>query len=121
MRFALRVGLPWLATLAFWAAFVACIDTPLEPAPPAARVQATWDPLRCGRPYRVVIELEDEGGAPSSSSSPCVRGGLTLDLAHFGVYLGRVYAWEAGQVRSVTPVRLAVDEPVLHWQVETPR
>jgi hypothetical protein len=120
MRFVIYILAPWLATLAFWSTFSACIDTPYEPLPPAARIQASWDPLACGDPHRVAIELEDEGGATTSASTPCARGGLTLDLDHFGVYRGRVYAWEAGEVRSVTPVRLEVDQSIVHWQITTP-
>jgi hypothetical protein len=38
------------------------------------------------------------------------------------VYVGRVYAWTAGEpIRSITPVRLDVDEPIVHWLVATPR
>lgn len=124
MRFVIYIGSSCLATLAFWTIFIAtlsaCLDTPLAPSPPAARIQASWDPLACGPPHRVAIELEDDGGAEVSSSAPCTLGGIALDLAHFGVYRGRVYAWEAGEIRSVTPVRLDVDQPVLWWQVETP-
>ena len=121
MRFVRLVAASWFATFAFWSTFAACIDTPADPSIPAARVQASWDPLACGDPHRVVIELEDEGGSASASSTPCARGGLAIDLDHFGLYRGRVYAWDAGTVRSVTPVQLNVDHAVLHWQVVTPR
>ena len=106
----------------FWAAFVACIDSPpATDAMASARVVVQWDPLACGAPHRIAIELEDEEGRPLSSSAPCALGGLSLGVPHFGVYLGRVYAWTAEQpIRSVMPVRIDVDEPIVRWQVATP-
>jgi len=121
MRVLAFIACPWLATLAFWSTFVACIDAPLPEHPAAARVIVSWDPLACGEPHRIAIELVDEDGAPVSSSVPCVVGGITLDVPQFGVYLGRVYAWEAGEpIRSVVPVRLFVDEPIVRWILTTP-
>ena len=52
------------------------------------------------------------------------RGMLTLDAPHFGIYRGRIYAWEladSAQIRSVMTIRLAVDEPILRWWVATPK
>ena len=112
---------PWLATLLFWLSFSACIDTPMPDDPPIARVIVVWDPLACGAPHRVVVELEDHAGAKLSSSTACATGSITIDTPHFGTYYGRIYAWEAGEsIRSVTPVRLVVDEPVVRWIVATP-
>lgn len=113
---------PVFATLVFWSTFVACIDTPLVDGPPIARVVASWDPLACGEPHRVVVELADDAGAEVSASAPCASGGLSVDVPHFGVYYGRVYAWAPGDpMRSVVPVRLVVDEPVVQWAIEPPR
>lgn len=121
MRLVLLVLSPWLATLAFWLCFTACIDTPMPSDPPIARVIVVWDPLGCGEPHRVAVELEDFDGNKLSSSTACATGSITLDTAHYGVYYGRIYAWEAGKdIRSVTPVRLNVDEPIVRWLVATP-
>lgn len=113
MRIVLLVGL---------ALFTGCIEQPLPDLTPQARVVAAWDPLQCGDPHRVVIELEDELGVPASRSVPCELGGVSVDLAHWGVYRGRIYAWEIGpEIRSVLSVRLEVDAPIIHWFVDTPR
>ena len=110
------------ASAAFWLTFGACVDVPQPREVPQARVVASWDPLACGRPHRVVIELEDEAGAPLTLSAPCALGGLTIDAPHFGIYRGRIYAWELGEaIRSIVPVELAIDEPLIRWMVETPR
>lgn len=112
---------PSLATLAFWCLFTACIDTPESDPDPIARVVVVWDPLSCGDPHRIAVELEDVDGYKLSSSTPCNAGSLTIDTPHFGLYYGRVFAWEAGQdIRSITFVRLFVDEPVMRWLVATP-
>jgi hypothetical protein len=102
--------------------FGGCVDAPvIEPEPPS-RIVAVWDPLACGDPHRVVVELEDDDGARASTSVPCELGGATLDLRHWGVYRGRIYAWTLGPtIRSVVPVRLDVDAEIIHWYVETPR
>ena len=74
------------------------------------------------KPHRVVVELEDEDGAPVSASVPCELGGITLDVRHWGIYRGRIYAWTLGpEIRSVMTVRLEIDSPILWWTVETPR
>lgn len=115
------VVFPWIATSVFWLAFTACIDSPMPDEPALARVIVAWDPLACGEPHRVAVELEDQDGIKLSSSTPCTAGSLTLEARHFGVYYGRVYAWEAGKdIRSVTPVRIFVDEPVTRWLIVTP-
>lgn len=111
-----------VATALFWLTFGACVDAPLPPDPPQARLVASWDPLVCGDPHRVVVELEDADGVPLSRSAPCAVGGLSLDVPHFGIYQGRVYAWASGPtMRSVEPVHLTIDEPVVQWLVDTPR
>jgi hypothetical protein len=117
----------WIATtfattLAFWTCFGACVDAPLPPGPPQAKIVAAWDPLACGEPHRVAVELEDDAGAPLSASAPCSIGGLTIDAPHFGVYRGRIYAWQLGEPeRSSVDVHLVVDEPIVRWDVATPR
>lgn len=121
MRLAILVAPPWLATALFWFTFVACLDGPLPDEAPIPRVIVSWDPLACGPPHRVVVELEDEAGVSLSGSTPCATGSLTLDAPHFGIYRGRIYAWVAGEaIRSVTTVRLAVDDIVVRWIVATP-
>jgi hypothetical protein len=125
MRLFISIASPWFATALFWLAFVACIDSPLPPAsPPAARVVTTWDPLVCGEPHRVVIELADDEGTMVSTSTPCSHATLSVDVPHFGTYYGRIYAWVLGgdpTIRSELPVELVVDQPVMRWIVQTPR
>jgi hypothetical protein len=123
MRFFHCVAVPWLSSLVFWSLAIACVDAPLSASDivPFARVIITWDPAACTEPHRVVIELEDDAGAPLSSSAPCAIGGLAFDAPHFGIYRGRIYAWQAGEpIRSQMPVRLVVDEPIVRWIVSTP-
>jgi len=122
MRLLVSLGSPVLVSIVCWAALAACIDDPPEgEAPQGARIVVQWDPLACGVPHRVAIELADEEGRPISSSAPCALGGLVLEAPHLGVYVGRVYAWTAGQpIRSITPVQLDVDERIVRWLVATP-
>ena len=99
----------------------ACIDEPLPPDPPAAHVVASWDPLACGEPHRVVLELADEAGAQFSLSTPCPLGELVFDAPHFGTYRGRIYAYVPGAPdRSESPVEIVVDQPIVDWPVATP-
>jgi hypothetical protein len=112
---------PLFVAAALWSLQAACIDTPPEPGPVVARVVAAWDPLACGAPHRVVLELEDDIGEPRSASMPCNLGSLTLDVPHLGRYQGRIYAWALdAPVRSAMPVEVMVDQPIVHWFVETP-
>ena len=121
MRLLARAAPTALLSLACGSAFVACLDAPSFETPPSARIVVSWDPRACGAPHRIAVELEDEAGLPLSSSVPCALGSLALEAPHFGVYLGRVYAWTADQpIRSITPVRLDVDEPIVRWLVATP-
>ena len=104
----------------------ACVDMEVPDVEPQARLVAVWDPLLCGEPHRVAFELEDERGAPLSRSVPCALGGMTLDVPHWGVYRGRLFAWDLepsaeAVIRSVVAVRIEIDAPVIHWFVETPR
>lgn len=116
------IGSTTLATVAFWSLFGACVDAPLPRDEPQARVIAAWDPLQCGDPHRVVIELEDDDGIPLSASAPCVLGEVTLDAPRLGRYRGQIYAWTVDDtVRSATAVELAIDAPVMRWVVPTPR
>ncbi|HEX7837199.1 MAG TPA: hypothetical protein VF469_07025 [Kofleriaceae bacterium] len=117
----LLLGSPWLVAVLAWTALAACLDTPVAGGPSLARLVVAWDPLACGEPHRVVIELADETGAPLSASAPCNLGGLTVDVSHFGSYHGRLYAWALdAPVRSVMPVELVIDQPITHWDVATP-
>ena len=113
---------PLVAAALLWTAFAACIDDPPDPGPSVARLVVVWDPLACGAPHRIAIELADEAGVPLSASTPCNIGGLTVDLSHLGSYHGRIYAWSLdAPARSITLVDLVIDQPIVHWQVETPR
>jgi hypothetical protein len=96
-------------------------------APPAheaalAALVTTWDPLACGDPHRVAVELADDAGATSSASAPCDLGVVTLDVAHVGAYTGRVYAWAIGEpTRSITPIAVTIErEGVTRQHVATP-
>jgi len=124
VRLTLTLPLPLALTVALIAAqLAACIDEgPDEDAPPAARIVATWDPLACSdEQHRVVIELEDEDGAEIAASALCRIGGLTLEAPRWGLYHGRIYTWVLGEpIRSITPVLLVIDAPVVHWQLTTP-
>ncbi len=116
---------PLLLSAAFWACFGACvggcIDAPADPPEPIARIHASWDPSACGAPHRVVVDLEDDDGAPLAGSVPCNRGGLTLEATHFGRYRGRIFAWTLGEPdRAEVPVDLIVDAQVVHWLLSTP-
>lgn len=104
----------------------ACVDSPVPDSEPQSRLVAVWDPVACGEPHRVVFELEDEHGSPLARSVPCEIGGVSIDVPHWGVYRGRIYAWdlepsEPPEIRSVVAVRLDIDAPIVHWYVETPR
>jgi len=109
---------PVIAGVVFWGVFGACVDVAPMPAMPQAKLVASWDPLACGAPHRVAVELEDDDGAMLSSSAPCALGALTLDVPHFGIYRGRVYAWTLGAPeRTIAPVDLAIDAPVVRLQL----
>ena len=106
---------------------VACtiIVPPTPDAQPLARVEATWDAADCGTPHRVVLELEDKAGAPLSTAVACDIGVASLDLRHWGVYLGRIYAKYAqsvgNEVRDEEKLQVDVDAPVVEIAVDTPR
>lgn len=121
----LMMDLRSLSVLVFAIAFAAqpaCLTTlPDDDRPPAARVVVQWDPLACGEPHRVVLELEHDDGTDASSSVPCVIGSMTIDLPQWGIYFGRFYGWMAGEpLRREEPVTLTVDAPVIHWQLSEP-
>ena len=100
----------------------ACLDEPLAPGPSAARLIVGWDPLACGDPHRVALELDDDSGARQSVSAPCNLGGLGLGISHYGIYRGRIYAWALdAPARTSTPVELTIDQPIVEWFVATPR
>lgn len=112
---------PWFVAALAWTALAACLDAPVDHGPSVARLVVAWDPLACGEPHRIVIELADETDAPVSASTPCNLGGLTIDVSHFGSYHGRLYAWALdAPVRSVTPVELVIDQPITRWEVAPP-
>ena len=102
----------------------ACIDAPPDPGPiggGGARLVVAWDPLACGEPHRVAIELADDAGAEVSGSTPCSLGGLAIDLPHLGSYHGQIYAWApAAPMRSVAPLEVEVDQAIVRRQVATP-
>jgi len=116
----IRCSPRWGAVL-FWAVFAACLDTPGAPGSAVARLVVAWDPLACGAPHRVAVELDDEADVRVSASTPCSLGAVTVDVAHTGAYHGRVYAWAIGEpVRSVTPLEVVIDQAVVRRQVATP-
>ena len=129
------VGSAVLGTAIFWLLFgscvlggclAGCLDTPQPATEPQARLLTSWDPLACGDPHRVVLELEDFDGAKLSQSVPCEIGEMSIDIRHWGIYSGRIYAWmlDAGSgavIRSEKPVHLDIDAPIVQWVVETPR
>lgn len=99
----------------------ACLDEPLPTGEAAARLVVSWDPLACGEPHRVAVEIADEAGAQRAASSPCNLAGVTLDVGRYGVYRGRVYAWAlAAPVRSEAALEVMIDEPVVRWRIATP-
>jgi len=101
-----------------------CLDElPDDPTPPAARLVTAWDPLRCQHErQRVVVELEDDDGFAISSSAACRIGSVTIDARKWGFYTGRVYSWMLGEpIKSVVPVTIAIDAPVIRWWVATPQ
>ena len=70
---------------------------------------------------RVVVELEDDDGREVRSSAPCAVGRLTLEASTWGLYRGRIYTWVLDRpIRSIAPVQLVVDAPVVYWQLTTP-
>src|SRR5256885_6990818 len=94
--------------------FAGCLDTPVESGPAIARLVVAWDPLACGAPHRIAIELADEAGVSVSVSTPCNLGGLTVDVAHLGTYHGRIYAWALDvPMRSVTPIDVVIGQPIV--------
>jgi hypothetical protein len=110
------------------AALAACVDLPAGPpggddgAPAVARLIVAWDPLDCGAPHRVAVELADDDGVGVSASTPCSLGGLSVDVAHLGRYRGRIYAWaSAAPLRSEAPIDVAIDQPIVRWTAATPR
>jgi hypothetical protein len=113
---------PVLAGALFWMLFGACVaDVPDEPEP-VSRLLLSWDPLACGEPHRVVLQLEDEAGDPIKSSTPCWLGGIAVDLPRWGWYTATIYAWAEGvPMRSSRTIALAIDAPVVRWQVLTPQ
>jgi hypothetical protein len=111
-----------LATAAFWSIFGACVDAPIQADEPIARALVVWDPLQCGDPHRVIVELDAGEAEPIAASAPCAVGALTIDAPRMGQYHGRVYAWTAGAtMRSVAALELTLDAPVSRWEVPTPR
>jgi hypothetical protein len=125
-----------IAALA-WTLFAACIDAPPEPRLSPARLVVGWNPLACGDPHRLVVELRDDAGAVVSASTPCNLGTLAVDVPHLGSYRGRIYAWALGlPERPSTPakttteittemtdevtVELTIDQPIVHWNVTVP-
>lgn len=104
-----------------WAVCTACLDAPGAPGPAVARLVVAWDPLACGAPHRVAVELEDDADARVAASTPCSLGAVTVDVAHTGAYHGRIYAWAIGEpVRSVTSIEVNIDQAVVRRQVATP-
>jgi hypothetical protein len=92
---------------------VGCIDQPLGPDPPSARVIASWDPRACASPDRVRVELDREIEV-IAASAPCTLGSVVLDVASFATY--RVRAGDgSAEMRELG--ELVVDQPVVAWEV----
>jgi hypothetical protein len=101
---------------------VGCSTTSMPDATPQARLVVNWDPLVCGAPHRVVLELEDDAGVSTSESVPCEIGSITLDVTHWGVYRARIYAWTPDTTPySIVFMRLDIDQQIIYLTVETPR
>jgi hypothetical protein len=99
-----------------------CVDEPLAATSSPARLVVAWDPLACGPPHRVVMELEGEAGGSWSAAAPCNLGGLAIDVSHHGGYRGRLYAMAPdASSRSVVAIELIIDQPIVHCHVATPR
>ncbi len=113
---------PLLATLVFWTLFCACVANIPDEREPVSRLITSWDPLACGEPHRVVLELEDESGNQVRSSSPCWLGGLAVDLPSWGFYTGRIYSWVPDEpIRSIHEIAFPVDDVVVRYQLRTPQ
>jgi hypothetical protein len=109
---------PWFAAAVFWSCFGACVQAPPHDDGPQARVIASWDPLACDEPHRVVVELEDDSGASLRASAPCAIGGLQLAVPHVGAWSGRVYGWQVGgPARAIAPVELMIDDAIVRWTI----
>lgn len=133
---------PLVVAALAWTLFAACIDAPPEPRLSLARLVVAWDPLACGDPHRLVVELRDDAGAVVSASTPCSLGTLAVDIAHFGSYRGRLSAWTldpparpSAPTEEVTieaaieatieatievTIEVTMDQPVVHWDVMVP-
>ena len=112
---------PLVVAALAWTAFAACIDAPGDRGPSVARLVVAWDPLACGDPHRIAVELADDAGVSVSASTPCSLGGLGVDVEHLGSYHGRIYAWALGTpVRSEAPIAVTIDRPIVRWEVATP-
>jgi DMSO/TMAO reductase YedYZ molybdopterin-dependent catalytic subunit len=112
---------PLVFAAAMWTAMAACLDAPQDGATGVARLIVAWDPLACGVPHRVAIELADDEGASVSASTPCNLGGLAVDVPRYGVYRGRIYAWAlAAPVRSEMAIEIDIDQTIVHRDIATP-
>ena len=99
-----------------------CLDTPPPSTTALAQLVTTWDPLSCGEPHRVAVELVDSDGVSTSASAPCAVGVVTVDVEHFGAYTGRVYAWAVGALeRSSVAIQVDITGAVVRQHVETPQ
>jgi hypothetical protein len=94
----------------FLVMLAACVDEPLPPDSPSARVIASWDPLACGEPHRIAIEL-DGNDDELADSAPCALGSLVLDVPELGAYRVRIGERE---------LELSVDQPVVELEVAPP-
>jgi hypothetical protein len=103
--------------------YVACNEEAVTPdATVQSQLTVSWDARGCGHPHDVVLELEDDAGADLTVSAPCDAGSLVLDVQHFGVYRGHIYArTPPEQAKKGPEVRVDVDAPQIHRQVPTPR
>jgi hypothetical protein len=103
--------------------YVACNADPIIPdATVQARLTVTWDARVCDQPHDVVLELEDTAGVDLDAVATCDAGSIELDIVHWGVYRGRIFArTPSGRDHSSVELHVDVDKPVVHRAVATPR
>ena len=100
-----------------------CLDAPIADTPAIARLVASWDPLECGAPHRVVIELAlvdavDAGGSLAASGW-CALGGLAVEVPRLGSYHARARADDLG---SSPPLHkdIAIEHAIVDWSIGEP-
>jgi hypothetical protein len=107
------------AVVAVWCGLGSLFD-PNERAGPEARLVASWDPITCRDPQRIIVELVGDP-QPVVGSVPCELGTLALVVPHHGTYRGRVISRAIGRRdRDSPPADLEIDDQVVRWTVTPP-